>query len=102
MIDETSDINVSVERYNDDGAGWTNYIRQMIRLRTGKLQGDPPVYVNTCTDMQGTEDRYTAYVNVPGKINMDIDSLRIIYNKDLGDYELSTKFGSQVLDQYLI
>ena len=72
-----------------------------MRLRTGKLQGDPPVYpANTCTDMQGTEDRYTAYVNVPGKINMDIDSLRIIYNKDLGDYELSAKFGSQVLDQY--
>ena len=102
VIDETSDINVSVERYNDDGAGWTNvYSCEMMRLRTGKLQGDPPVYpANTCTDMQGTEDRYTAYVNVPGKINMDIDSLRIIYNKDLGDYELSAKFGSQVLDQY--
>ena len=24
VIDETSDLNVSVERYNDDGAGWTN------------------------------------------------------------------------------
>jgi iron complex outermembrane receptor protein len=72
-----------------------------MRNRTGKLMGDPAVYpANTCTDLQGTEDRYTAYVNVPGKISMNIDSLRVIYNKDLGDYELSAKLGSQVLDQY--
>ena len=102
MIDETSDLNVSVERYNDDGAGWTNvYSCEQMRNRTGRLMGDPAVYpANTCTDLQGTEDRYTAYVNVPGKISMNIDSLRVIYNKDLGDYELNAKLGSQVLDQY--
>ena len=72
-----------------------------MRNRTGKLMGDPAVYpANTCTDLQGTEDRYTAYVNVPGKISMNIDSLRVIYNKDFGDYELSAKLGNQVLDQY--
>ena len=102
VIDETSDLNVSYEVYNDDGAGWTNvYSCEQMRLRSGKLQGDPAVYpANTCTDLQGTEDRYTAYVNVPGIIDMEIESLRAIYKKDLGNYDFTAKVGNQKLTQY--
>ena len=102
VIDETSDLNLAYEVYNDDGAGWTNvYSCELMRLRSGKLMGDPAVYpANTCTDVQGTEDRYTAYVNTPGIVDMEIESFRAIYTKDFGDYELTAKLGQQQLTQY--
>jgi iron complex outermembrane receptor protein len=102
MIDETSDINVQYEVFQDDGAGWQNtYSCEMMAKRTGRLQGDPAVYpANTCSDLQGTEDRYTSYVNVPGVLDINIESFRVIYNKDLGDYDLTAKLGTQELTQY--
>ena len=63
--------------------------------------GDPAVYpANTCADIQGTENRYTSFVNVPGILDIEIESIRAIYNKDLGDYDLKVKVGRQNLTQY--
>ena len=54
---------------------------------------------NTCTDIR-EEDPYMALVNVPGINDLEIESLRAIYNKDFGDYQLVAKVGTQSLEQY--
>jgi iron complex outermembrane receptor protein len=102
LIDDTSDITLQYEVFQDDGAGWQNmYSCEQMALRSGKTQGDPAVYpANTCSDIQGTEDRYTSYVNTPGIVDMNIESIRAIYNKSFGNYELTAKWGRQTLDQY--
>ena len=90
VIDDSSDLNVQYEVFQDDGAGWQNtYSCEMMAKRSGKTMGDPAVYpANTCEDIQGTENRYTSFVNVPGILDIEIESIRAIYNKDLGDYDL--------------
>ena len=39
-------------------------------------------------------------MNVPGILDIEIESIRAIYNKDLGDYDLKVKVGGQNLSQY--
>jgi len=102
LIDDSSDLTIQYERFQDDGAGWMNmYSCEQMALRTNRLQGDPAVYgANTCSDLQGTEDRYTAYVNTPGVVDMGIDSIRAIYTKSFGDMEFTARYGNQTLEQY--
>ena len=102
VIDDSSDLNLQYEVFQDDGAGWQNtYSCEMMAKRSGKTMGDPAVYpANTCEDIQGTENRYTSFVNVPGILDIEIESIRAIYNKDLGDYDLKVKVGRQNLTQY--
>ena len=72
-----------------------------MRTRTGSVIGDPTVYdANTCTDILGSENRYQAYVNVPGVADLRINSFRAIYNaKVLGDLDLTVNYGFQGLEQ---
>ena len=102
LFEDDSDLNVSYEVYQDDGAGWQNmYSCEQMARRDGKLQGDPAVYdANTCTDIQGTDDRYTSFVNVPGIVDMEIESFRAIYTKQFGDLDVVAKYGRQKLSQY--
>jgi iron complex outermembrane receptor protein len=102
IIDETSDLNLQYEVYHDKGAGWTNLAScEIMQSRTGKTMGDPAVYpANTCTDLYGSEDKYRAFVNVPGKNDLEIESFRAIYTKDFGDYDLKARLGRQQLEQY--
>ncbi|MEK9648469.1 MAG: TonB-dependent receptor plug domain-containing protein, partial [Gammaproteobacteria bacterium] len=45
MFDETSDLTLQYEVFQDDGAGWQNmYSCEQMALRDNKLLGDPPVY----------------------------------------------------------
>jgi iron complex outermembrane receptor protein len=60
------------------------------------MDGSP---ANTCSDIQGTSDRYVAYTNVPGKNDLDIDTFRAIYTKDFGDTEVAIRYGLQNLSQ---
>ena len=42
VIDDTSDLNVQYEVFQDDGAGWQNtYSCEMMAKRSGKTMGDP-------------------------------------------------------------
>jgi iron complex outermembrane receptor protein len=101
-FDDTSDLNLQYEVFQDDGAGWQNvYSCEQMELRQNKLLGDPAVYPgNTCNDIQQTNDRYTSNVNVPGIVDMEIRSARAIYSKQFGNYELTAKYGNQKLTQY--
>lgn len=102
MFDETSDLTLQYEVFQDDGAGWQNmYSCEQMALRDNKLLGDPPVYPgNTCSDIQGTDNRYTSYVNVPGEVDMEIRSARAIFTKDFGNLALTARYGNQQLEQY--
>jgi iron complex outermembrane receptor protein len=102
IFDETSDLNVQYEVFQDDGAGWQNsYSCEQMSRRDNKTMGDPAVYpANTCGDIQGTENRYTSFVNVPGKVDMEIQSARAIYTKQFDNYQLTAKYGNQKLTQY--
>ena len=102
VIDDSSDINIQYEVFQDDGAGWMNLLDcEMMSGRTGRtFGGAPSKAANTCSDIRGTEDIYTALVNVPGVNDLEIESIRAIYNKDFGDYNMVAKVGSQSLEQY--
>lgn len=102
MFNDGSDLNLQYELFQDNGAGWQNMFScEQMALRTGKTQGDPSVYdANTCTDIQGTENRYTSFVNTPGIVDMEIASTRAIYNKSFGDVNMVAKWGNQKLTQY--
>ena len=54
---------------------------------------------NTCTDILGSENRYQAYVNVPGEANLDIESFRAVFKSKLGDLDLTVNYGYQGLKQ---
>lgn len=101
-ISDSTDLLMQYELFQDDGAGWMNlYSCEQMDRRTGKLQGDPAVYdANTCEDVQGTNDRYTAFVNTPGKIDQEIQSARFVLSHDWEDYSLVAKYGHQRLTQY--
>ncbi len=62
---------LAFEKYNDNGAGGI-LGRDCERIR------NRPVEVNggSCTDIWGTENNFTAYVNVPGHNNLVMDSAR--------------------------
>jgi iron complex outermembrane receptor protein len=62
---------ITLERYEDDSAGGIN-MRDCDRIR------NRPADVNggNCTDIWGNEENFVAYVNIPGKNDMTIDSLR--------------------------
>jgi iron complex outermembrane receptor protein len=102
IFDDDSDLNLQYEVFQDEGAGWQNvYACEQMARRTGKTMGDPAVYdANTCSDIQGTEDRFTSFVNVPGIVDMEIESFRAIYSKQFGDYAVVAKYGKQKLTQY--
>ena len=102
VIDDSSDLNFQYEIFQDDGAGWMNLLDcEMMAGRTGRtFGGAPSKSANTCTDIRGTEDIYTALVNVPGVNDLEIESIRAIYNKDFGDYQMVAKVGTQSLEQY--
>ncbi|MDA8958057.1 hypothetical protein N9H72_01195, partial [Gammaproteobacteria bacterium] len=74
----------------------------MIENRTGRTFGGAPSKpANTCADILGAgSTEYTAFVNVPGKNDLQIESMRFIYNKDFGDVEMVAKLGTQALEQY--
>ena len=100
VIDDTSDINLQYEVFNDDGAGWTNQVScELIRDRSTFFAEDGTP-LNSCTDMFGSENRYTAFVNVPGINDMEIESIRAIYKKSFDDYEFVARVGQQNLQQY--
>ena len=103
IIDETSDINLQYEVFQDDGAGWMNgFDCDMIKNRTGRTFGGAPSKpANTCDDILGKgSTEYTAFVNVPGVNDLSIESIRAIYNKDFGDFQMVAKLGLQALEQY--
>lgn len=101
-FDNDATLNLQYEQYEDDGAGGVGQPScELMRTRTGSLIGDPAVYeANTCTDILGSENRYQAYVNVPGVADLRINSFRAIYNaKVLGDLDLTVNYGFQGLEQ---
>ena len=103
VIDDTSDINIQYEVFQDDGAGWMNgFDCDMIKNRTGRtFGGAPSKSANTCADILGAgSNEYTAFVNVPGVNDLSIESIRAIYNKDFGDVQMVAKLGMQALEQY--
>ncbi len=101
-IDPSSSLVLQYEEFQDDGAGWQNmYSCEQMALRSGKLMGDPAVYnANTCEDIQGTNNRYTSYVNTPGIVDMNIQSTRLIYTKEFSNTKFTAKYGQQALNQY--
>ena len=102
LLNEDTNINLQYEQYNDEGKGWTNIISCELRKTvTGKFVGDPAIYpANTCTDIMGSENRYQAYVNTPGRNDMTIDSFRAIINHQVNDTtKLVMNYGYQDLLQ---
>ena len=102
LLNEDTNINLQYEQYNDEGKGWTNIISCELRKTvTGKFVGDPAIYpANTCTDIMGSENRYQAYVNTPGRNDMTIDSFRAIINHQVNDTtKLVINYGYQDLLQ---
>ncbi|MBA4729765.1 MAG: TonB-dependent receptor [Gammaproteobacteria bacterium] len=99
--DDVSTLNFQYEQFQDNGAGSVGAPAcELMRNRTGTLVGDPAVYTkNTCTDILGSENRYQAYVNVPGEANLDIESFRAIFKSKLGDLDLTINYGYQGLQQ---
>ncbi|MBN8429423.1 TonB-dependent receptor [Microbulbifer salipaludis] len=70
---------VTVERFRDDSAGG-------IGQRDCERIEDRPVEMGgTCTDIWGSEDNFVAYVNVPGKNDMTMDSVRSHFTYDISD-----------------
>jgi iron complex outermembrane receptor protein len=103
IIDDTSDLNFQYEIFQDDGAGWMNgFDCDMIKNRTGRtFGGAPSKAANTCADILGAgSSEYTAFVNTPGVNDLQIESMRWIYNKDFGDVQMVAKLGTQALEQY--
>lgn len=102
LINDSSDISLQYEVYQDDSAGWQNLFScEQMDNRSGKFQGDPAVYeANTCEDIMGTDDRYTVFVNVPGEIDMEIKSTRLVYSYDFENISVVAKYGHQKLTQY--
>ena len=97
VIDDTSDLNIQYEVFQDDGAGWMNgFDCDMIKNRTGRTFGGAPSKpANTCADILGAgSSEYTAFVNVPGVNDLSIESIRAIYNKDFGDYQICLLYTS--------
>jgi iron complex outermembrane receptor protein len=101
-ISDDTELSLQYEMYQDDSAGWQNtYSCELMARRTGVLMGDPAVYDgNTCEDVNGTPDRYTAFVNTPGKIDMSIQSLRAILSHSFENFSVTAKYGRQRLEQY--
>ncbi|MBY6190715.1 TonB-dependent receptor [Microbulbifer agarilyticus] len=77
---EKADWLVTVERFRDKGAGG-------IGQRDCERIEDRPSDVNggSCTDIWGSEDNFVAYVNVPGKVDMTMDSIRSHFTYDIND-----------------
>lgn len=69
---------LTFERYVDNGAG-SAAMRDCERIE------DRPQSVNggSCTDLWGSEDNYTVYVNIPGKVDMTLDSYRSNFSYDI-------------------
>ena len=78
--------------FQDDGAGWMNLLDcEMMSGRTGRtFGGAPSKAANTCSDIRGSEDIYTALVNVPGVNDLEIESIRVIYNKAFAEWFVKT------------
>ena len=101
-IDDASSLNLQYEQFSDDGAGWQSVAScELMKNQTGRTVGDPSVYPkNTCTDILGSENRYQLYTNVPGQTNLDINSFRAVYKRQLSpSMELTVNYGNQNLTQ---
>jgi iron complex outermembrane receptor protein len=94
---------LTFERYRDQSAGGLN-VRDCARI------ANRPVDQNggTCTDIWGTEDDFVAYVNVPGKNDMTLDSIRSTFVYNLGEnveftynlgYQSQERSGQYDMDQ---
>lgn len=94
---------LTFERYVDQGAG-TAASRDCEKIK------DRPSDVNggSCTDLWGTEDNHTVYVNVPGKVDLTLDSYRSSIHYDMTDgiqfsylagYQSQERSGQVDLDQ---
>jgi iron complex outermembrane receptor protein len=95
---DSSDLLFSAESFRDDSAGWTNLLScELMADRTGVTFAQDGSPANTCTEWIGTENRYTAYANVPGVNDLSIDTARIVYNRDFGDTQIGIKYGFQSL-----
>lgn len=82
---------LTLEKYRDKSAGFLN-TRDCERIE------DRPSEINggTCTDQWGSEDNFVAYVNVPGKNDMTIDSIRSHVTYDFLDaFQFNYNLGFQ-------
>ncbi|GMG87963.1 TonB-dependent receptor [Biformimicrobium ophioploci] len=85
-INENMRWNGGVERFRDKGKGWIS------GRDCERIEDRPVVYeswgarmdgTGSCTDLWGTEDNFTAYVNVPGDTDMTLDSYRSRFEWDV-------------------
>jgi iron complex outermembrane recepter protein len=82
---------LTFERYRDKSAGGIN-------ARDCKRIANRPADVNggSCTDIWGNENNFVGYVNVPGKNDMTLDSIRSSFTYALTDnIEFSYNLGFQ-------
>lgn len=82
---------LTFERYRDKSAGGIN-------ARDCERIANRPADVNggTCTDIWGSEDNFVAFVNIPGKNDMTLDSIRSHFVYNLNDkIELTYNLGYQ-------
>ena len=69
-----------------------------MKTREGFTAKDGPA--NTCTDILGSEDRYQSYANTPGFNQMNIDSFRAIYKRQLNaTTNFTVNYAYQELEQ---
>ena len=105
VIDDTSDLNVQYEVFQDQSAGYApTPACDVIDKRSGKfMNGDGIKPANSCQDIWGTNNPYVIFTNVAGKSDIRIESIRAIYKKSFENgYDLKVKIGSQSLEQYSI
>ena len=102
LFDNDASLNLQYEQYQDNGAGWQNTPAcELYKTQTGRGVGDTAYPANTCTDIWGDENRYKAFVNVPGKVDLSIDSFRAILKGKLqSDVNYTVNFGYQNMEQY--
>ncbi|MGS2719474.1 TonB-dependent receptor [Paraglaciecola aestuariivivens] len=93
---------VTFERFVDQGAGGA------AQKDCERILNRPLEYGGNCTDLWGSEDNNAVYVNIPGKVDMTLDSLRSSFNYDINDeiqfsylagYQSQERTGQVDLDQ---
>ncbi|MBY6211320.1 TonB-dependent receptor [Microbulbifer agarilyticus] len=104
----TDDINwlVTLERFRDQGAGGIGQ-RDCDRIADRPYDPDNG-YLGTCNDIWGNDDNFVAFVNIPGKNDMTMDSVRSHFTYDINDelqfvynagYQNQQRVGQIDLDQ---